>query len=61
MKSLFPSLSDIETARLASKAILESEVEFENWDLQMALRYLTILGGKLLRSWIPPVPFRSRN
>ena len=46
VKSLFPSLDDVETARLAGKAILESPIDFANWDLQKALRYLFIVGGK---------------
>ena len=37
---LFPSLKDVETARLARYAILESKVEFENVDYLHALRYL---------------------
>ena len=43
--SLFPSLKNLETARLARNAILQSTVNFEGWDLRKALRYLYIVGG----------------
>ena len=43
--SLFPSLLGVETARLARHAVLQTDVEFENIDYLMALRYLRILGG----------------
>ena len=48
--SLFPSLKDIETARLARHAVLGSKVKFENVDMQKALRYLYIVGGSELIS-----------
>ena len=44
--SLFPSLKGVEIARLARHAILDSKVQFENFDYLMALRYLTIFGGR---------------
>ena len=44
--SLFPSLKAVEAARLARFAVLESNVKFENIDYLMALRYLSIIGGK---------------
>ena len=51
VKSLFPSLRAVETARLARCAILKSKVEFSNWDYQKALRYLFVVGGReLVRS-----------
>ena len=46
--SLFPSLQNIETGRLARYAILESNVEFEHFNLQMDLRYIKIGGGDTL-------------
>ena len=46
--SLFPSLQDIETSRLAKHAILNSTVKFENFDFMMGLRYLKIVGGDTL-------------
>ena len=48
VKSLFPSLKSVETARLARCAILDSKVTFENWDYLKALRYLFIVGGSEL-------------
>ena len=43
---LFPSLKNIETARLARYAVMHSNVDFANWDFKKALRYLYIVGGK---------------
>ena len=40
VKSLFPSLRAVETARLARYAIENSEIEFSNWDYKKSLRYL---------------------
>ena len=48
VKSLFPSLRNVETARLAKKAILESDVEFCNWDFKKAMRCIYIIGGRQL-------------
>ena len=48
--SLFPSLKNIETGRLARHAILESDVDFENFDFHMSLRYIMIVGGDALLS-----------
>ena len=45
VKSLFPSLRGVETARLARKAILKSNISFCNWDTKKAMRYLFINGG----------------
>ena len=44
--SLFPSLMNIESARLARHAILHSNVKFENVDYHKALQYICIVGGK---------------
>ena len=48
VKSLFPSLKAIETARLARWAILNSDVTFENWNTKKAMRFLYITGGQEL-------------
>ena len=47
VKSLFPSLKCVETARLTRHAILNSNIDVENFDHQMALRYIFIVGGHL--------------
>ena len=46
--SLFPSLRNIETARMARHAVIGSSVKFENVDMKKALRYLYIVGGSEL-------------
>ena len=48
--SLFPSLKNIESARLARHAVLQSKVEFSNIDYLKALRYIHIVGGRDLLS-----------
>ena len=45
---LFPSLKNIETARLARHAILQSNFNFENIDYHRALQYFKIVGGNEL-------------
>ena len=45
VEALFPSLSDLESARIASEAVMETNTVFENIDYMMALKYLTIVGG----------------
>ena len=57
--SLFPSLKRVEAARLARYAVLNSSVSFENFDHYMALRYLTIVGGREMLEKAktgPPMP-----
>ena len=46
VKALFPSLKDVECARMVRYAMLESSIKFENVDYTKALRYLRIVGGK---------------
>ena len=46
VEALFPSLADVESARIAAEAVMESPATFENVDYRMALRYLFIVGGK---------------
>ena len=48
VKSLFPSMKSVETARLARYAVLNSKIEIDNFDHSMALRYLFVVGGKEL-------------
>ena len=48
VKSLFPSLRNVETARLAKKSILKSKVKFEGVDYQKALKYIWLVGGDTL-------------
>ena len=50
MKSLFPSLKCIESARLTRHAVLNSDINIENFDHEMALRYIFIVGGRQLIS-----------
>ena len=45
MKALFPSIRDIEAARMVREAVEESEMNLENVNWKQALRYLTIVGG----------------
>ena len=45
VKSLYPSLRDIDTACLAREAILHSDIKFEGIDFQRALAYLRIVAG----------------
>ena len=45
VKALFPSLKDVECARIARQAVMESDVHFENIDYIRAIRYLKIVGG----------------
>ena len=44
-EALFPSLSDLESARIAGKAVRESCVKFDSIDYSAALKYLTVVGG----------------
>ena len=46
VESLYPSLRDIEAARITREAVLTSGVQFENIDYIAALRYLYLVGGK---------------
>ena len=45
VEALFPSLSDLESARIAGEAVVESKASFENIDYTTALKYLLIVGG----------------
>ena len=46
VKALFPSLLDVESARIAREAVMASDLKVENMDYEMALKYLTVAGGK---------------
>ena len=46
VESLFPSLKDSESARIVREAIENSEMKFENIDVEASLQYLLVVGGK---------------
>ena len=46
--SLFPSMRSVDTARLVKKAVLESSVNFGDIDYNIALRYISLVGGNKL-------------
>ena len=46
VESLFPSIRDVEAARMSRIAMIESRLRLEDFNLKMALRYLKIVGGK---------------
>ena len=46
VEALFPSLLDVESARIAREAVMASDLKVENMDYEMALKYLTVTGGK---------------
>ena len=46
VESLFPSLRDVECARIVSDAVMQSSAVFENVDYTLALKYLLIVGGR---------------
>ena len=48
VEKLFPSLKPLEAARLTRIAIQESNVEFDNIDVKLGLRYLFVVGGRKL-------------
>ena len=45
VEALFPSLRDLESARIVREAIETSSLTFENVDVTTALRYLKVVGG----------------
>ena len=45
VEALFPSLKDLESARIAREAVEQSDMVFENVDYSAALQYLRIVGG----------------
>ena len=66
VEALFPSLMDIEAARITREAVMRSNTEFKNVDLELALRYLVVTGGqshlresglsRLVPRWTGPRP-----
>ena len=46
VESLFPSIMDVEAARMAQIALERSELDFDGFDIHMALRYLRVVGGR---------------
>jgi len=44
--SLFPSIKNVEAGRFVRHSVINSKIEFKNFNYLMALRYLTIIGGK---------------
>ena len=46
VEALFPSLLDIESARITRQAVLMSDLQMENMDYELALKYLLVAGGK---------------
>ena len=45
VEALFPSLRDLEAARIVRESVLTSDIEFENIDYVTALKYLRVVGG----------------
>ena len=45
VKALFPSILDLEGARVVKEAVMESDIVWDSIDHMAALRYLTIVGG----------------
>ena len=59
VEALFPSLADIESAKIVREAVRDSEMKFNNIDYNCGLVYLRIIGGAdylketLLRNRVP--------
>ena len=45
VESLFPSLADLESAKMVRLAVKKSNMDFQNVDYKLALRYLRIVCG----------------
>ena len=45
VEALFPSLTDLESARIAREAVETSDMTFQNIDVASALQYFRINGG----------------
>ena len=45
VEALFPSLKDLESARIVREAVERSDMVFENVDITAALQYLRVCGG----------------
>ena len=46
VEALFPSLQDIEVARMAREAVMLSKTDYLNVNIELALRYLIVTGGR---------------
>ena len=59
VEALFPSLADLESAKIVREAVRDSEMSFNNVDYNHGLVYLRIMGGAdylkgtLLRNKVP--------
>ena len=58
MEALFPSLSDIECAKIVRNAVLNTKMEFNGIDYERALVYLRIVGGK---DYLDSTKLKKRN
>ena len=66
VEALFPSLRDVECARITRRAIETSAMKFENVDIVAALKYLRLVGGdehineiglkRIAPKWLGPRP-----
>ena len=66
VEALFPSLTDLESARVAREAVETSDITFQNIDVAAALQYLRINGGddyindcgfkRIAPRWLGPRP-----
>ena len=45
VEALFPSLRDVESAKVVIEAVLKSSIKIENFDWRTAIKYLYIVGG----------------
>ena len=45
VEALFPSIRDIESARVVRETVIESDASIGNFDCKAALKYLYIVGG----------------
>ena len=45
VEALFPSLRDVESAKVVREAVLKSDIRIENFDWKTAIKYLYIVGG----------------
>ena len=45
VEALFPSLRDVEAAKIARQAVEESGTQFENINFDLAMKYLYVTGG----------------
>ena len=45
VEALFPSLKDVESARIVREAVMKTEAYIENFNCKAALKYLSIVGG----------------